>query len=160
MTTTTRTRRAPAALDLDARLALTDAAMTARLDQAAVAFEVNTAHLPVTSVDLTAPAPAAGPTYDTPIADLLQRAHDRIQRDGWTTRQQRNTRGALCTVGAIRAADRSGHADQACAYLLEVIQQQLPDTPAVPAWNDQQTNAGPILRTLAHAARTASTNHL
>lgn len=158
--TATRTRRAPAVLHLDARLALTEATMSARLDQAALAFEVNTAHLPSAQVELLAPAVDAGPAYGTPIAALLQRAHDRIQRDGWTTGQQRNTRGALCLVGAIRAEDRHGHADRACAHLLAVIQQQLPHIPTVPAWNDQQTSATTVLRTLAHAARTAAANHL
>lgn len=159
--TATRTRPAPAVLDLDVRLALTEAAMSGRLDEAAVAFEVNTAHLPATEVELTAPTPAAaGPAYDTPIADLLQRAHHRLRADGWTTGQQRTPDGAMCLVGAIRAEDHAGHADRACAHLLEVIRQQRPDTPTVPAWNDQQTNASTVLCTLAHAARTAAANHL
>ncbi|KUH39039.1 MULTISPECIES: hypothetical protein [Streptomyces] len=167
MTAYTRTRPAPAVLDLDARLALTEAAMGVRLDEAAVAFEVNTAHIPSEVVYLatgdlpggptfpTAPAPA----FDTPIADLLQRAHTRLQRGGWTTGQQRDPRGAMCLVGAIRAEDTRGDADRACAWLLDVIQQQTPDVPTVPAWNDQQTSANSILRTLARAARLAAANH-
>lgn len=144
----------PAPLTLDDRLALAALAVDARTDTCPLDL-ADVIRLPVEE-----PRPPAASPYTTPIADLLQRAHDRLQRDGWTTGQQRDTRGALCTVGAIRAEDRQGQADRACAHLLHTIQQQLPHVPTVPAWNDQQTSADTVLRTLAQAARTAAANHL
>ncbi|MGI5048324.1 hypothetical protein ACM9HD_33460 [Streptomyces sp. JAC25] len=44
---------APAVLSLEARLAAVEAAMTVVLDEAAVAYEVRTVHIPTTPVDLT-----------------------------------------------------------------------------------------------------------
>ncbi|MFG6294378.1 DUF6197 family protein, partial [Streptomyces rochei] len=117
MSTATATRLAPPVLDLDARLALVDAAMSARLDQAAVAFEVNTAHLPgadpVPHIADTGPVPltpAAEPSpYRTPIADLLHRARQRIEADGWCRDAVFDESGAVCPIRAIRleaAGDR------------------------------------------------------
>lgn len=43
----------PVELSLEERLTLVEAAMTVRLDEANAAYEVNTAHIPTTPVDLT-----------------------------------------------------------------------------------------------------------
>ena len=148
-------------LDLDARLALADAAMTLRLDQAAVAFEVNTAHIPAEPFDLTTAlpltptiAPTAAP-YSTPIAACLQRARTRLQA-GWCTGALRGEQGAVCVAGAIRAAATSrGQADDACAVLLEAIQREF-TAETVPSWNDNQTSAAAPMRLLGQAADLAA----
>ncbi|UNM13783.1 hypothetical protein J4032_22060 [Streptomyces formicae] len=88
-------------LDLDARLALAQLAMDAKLNEAAVRFEVNTAHIESALVVDFAPAILPAPGL-TPLADLLHRAHARIQRDGWTTGHCRDEQGATCLYGAIR----------------------------------------------------------
>lgn len=149
-------------LDLDARLALAEAAMTLRLEQAAVAFEVNTAHIPAEPVDLAtvlpltptiAPAPAPA---STPIADCLQRARVILQERGWCTGALRGEQGAVCVAGAIRAAATSrGQADDACALLLEAIQAEF-TAETVPSWNDRQINAAAPMRLLGQAADLAA----
>lgn len=163
MTTTTLAPASPPlpALGLDARLALRLADMAVRLDQAAVAFEVNTAH--IVGADLVPEiaealpltptlAPAACP-YNTPIAAALWRARIRIETDGWTTEACVDAEGARCPVGAIRveAADRRT-ADDACILLLDVIQRDFPDAETIPSWNREQTNPAPVLLQLGRAA--------
>lgn len=147
-------------LDLDARLALADAAMTLRLEQAAVAFEVNTAHLPgVPTENLVAPIlPTHQPTTDlSPIADCLHRARTILTERGWCTGALRGEQGAVCVAGAIRgAADSRGQADDACALLLEAIQREFSGTETVPSWNDQQRGPALPLRLLGHAADLAA----
>lgn len=163
MTTTTLIAASPPApaLDLDTRLALTDATMTVRLDQAAVAFEVNTAHIagadPVPAITEVVPltpvlAPAACP-YITPIAATLWRARLRIETDGWSTEAAVDEQGARCPIGAIRveAADRHT-ADDACVFLLDVIQQHFPTAETIPSWNREQTSPAPVLLQLGRAA--------
>ncbi|MFJ2697442.1 hypothetical protein ACIO5Z_14610 [Streptomyces rochei] len=169
MSTATATRLAPPVLDLDARLALAGAAMTVRLDQAAVAFEVNTAHLPsadpIPHIAETLPpalAPAAAPSpYRTPIADLLHRARQRIETDGWCRDAVFDETGAVCPIRAIRleAAGDRRLADDACVYLLDRIQDQFADAETIPSWNAAQTSAAPILLTLDHAAHHAHTHN-
>lgn len=142
------------ALDLEARLALVGALVQQRLDEAAVAFEVNTAHIPVEPVDFTAPAitPTIAPAL-TPIAACLQQAARILTERGWTRGHLRGEQGAVCAVGAIRAAATSrGQADDACALLLDVIQQEFAGAETVPSWNDQQTSATPVIRILGQAA--------
>lgn len=128
--------------DLDTRLALIGAAMNVRLDQAAVAFEVNTAHIPAgVRPEITAPLPLPAP-YRTPLAVALHEARILIGADGWTRGACRDEQGARCPVGAIRATAASRHhADDACTLLLETIQRDFRDADTVPSWNDAQ--AGP-----------------
>jgi len=149
-------------LDLDARLALAEAAMTLRLEQAAVAFEVNTAHIPAEPVDLAPTilplrptiAPALAP-HSTPIAACLQRARAILQERGWCTGALRDEQGAVCVAGAIRAAaDSRGQADNACALLLEAIQREFA-AETVPSWNDRQHGPAVPLRLLGQAASLA-----
>jgi hypothetical protein len=146
-------------LDLEARLALADAAMTLRLDQAAVAFEVNTAHIPAEPVDLTTVLPLqptiAPALHATPIAACLQRAHTRLAQAGWCTGGLRDEQGAVCLIGAIRAAASSrGQADDACVLLLEAIQREF-TAETVPSWNDRQRGPAIPLRMLDQAAQIA-----
>lgn len=140
---TTQPAAVKAELDLDARLALVGAAMSSRLDQAAVAFEVNTAH--IASADpipeITAPLPltptSAPCPYPTPIAATLHRARLRLDAGGWCTGQLRDEQGAACLIGVIRAEARSrGEADDACVLLLEAIRRDFPNAETVPSWND------------------------
>jgi hypothetical protein len=163
MTTRTLTRAAaPAVLDLDARLALTEAAMSVRLDEAAVAFEVRTAHLPaadpishIDAVPAVTPAVASCP-YTTPIAATLHRARLRLEAGGWCTGALRDEQGAACLLGAIRAeAGSRGQADDAAAVLLEAIRRDFPDAESVPAWNDRRATTWLAGRYLDRAAELA-----
>jgi hypothetical protein len=170
MTTATVVRPAPPVLDLDARLALIDAAMGVRLDQAAVAFEVNTAHLPgsdpVPHIAETVPlplTPAAAPSpYRTPIADLLHRARLRIETDGWCRDNLFDESGAVCPIRAIRLEARGDRrlADDACVYLLDRVQADFADAETIPSWNASQTSAAPVLLAFDRAAHHAHTHQL
>ena len=161
MTTPTLIAASPPELDLDARLALRLTDMTARLDQAAVAFEVNTAHIagadPVPVITEVVPltpvlAPAACP-YNTPIAATLWRARIRIETDGWSTEAAVDEQGARCPIGAIRAEAADRHtADDACTLLLDVIQAAFPTAETIPSWNAEQTSPAPVLLQLGRAA--------
>lgn len=159
---TTATAAVPVELDLDARLAVVGAAMTARLDQAAIEFGVNTAHLATEEPDLdtvvtqpiTAPTPELDP-YPTPIAALLHRARARIEA-GWCTGVLRDEDGAACLVGAIRAeAPTRGAADDACVLLLEAIRRDFPHAQTLPSWNDAQRDPHLPARYLDRAASVA-----
>ncbi|MFJ9420715.1 hypothetical protein [Streptomyces sp. NPDC101249] len=164
MTTTTLapTTRSPV-LDLDARLALRDADMTARLDLAAVAFEVNTAHLP--GADPIAhpntgphaiPAPEACP-HHTPIAATLWHARRIILRDGWHAGHQHGPTGQHCLYGAIRQA--TPHYSQQMAalnVLLAAIRADYPDADSVPSWNDHRGTAALADRYLGRATTLAA----
>lgn len=156
-------------LDLDERLTLISHQMTVRLDRAAVAFEVNTAHIasadPVPDITEVAPltpsvTPAACP-YSTPIAATLWRARIRIEADGWSTEAAVDEQGARCPIGAIRveAADRRT-ADDACILLLDVIQKAFPDAETIPSWNAEQTSPAPVLLQLGRAAEIAHNRNL
>ncbi|CAM5393863.1 putative protein OS=Streptomyces tendae OX=1932 GN=GUR47_38335 PE=4 SV=1 [Streptomyces tendae] len=151
--------QAPPVLDLDARLALVDAAMTVRLAEAAVAFEVNTAHLPgadpiphIAETPLPAPSP-----YRTPLADLLHRARLRIEADGWCRDAVFDESGAVCPIRAIRLEARGdrGLAHDACVALLDAIQRQFAGAETIPSWNAQQTSGGPVLAAFDCAASRA-----
>lgn len=159
--------QAPPVLDLDARLALVDAAMTVRLDQAAVTFEVNTAHLPgadpiphIAEAPLPAPTVAPSP-YRTPLADLLHRARQRIEAVGWCRDAVHDETGAVCPIQAIRIEARGDRdlAHDACVALLDAIQDQFADAETIPSWNAQQASAGPVLQAFDRATRHAHTRN-
>lgn len=168
MTTTTlpaaSPTRAPASthLDFEARLALVGAEMTARLDEAAVAFEVNTAHIPGADPipEITAPlrlTPTAAPCpYSTPIAATLHRAHIRLELDGWCRDNLVDEAGAICPIRAIRleAATRRD-ADDACVLLLDAIQRDFATAETIPSWNAAQTSTAPVLLYIDRAAELA-----
>jgi hypothetical protein len=165
MTTAPATRletAAPVHLDLDARLAMVGALMAERLDQAAVAFEVNTAHIPAADPipEVVAPLPltptAAPCPYTTPIAGTLHRARVRLEAGGWCTGQLRDEQGARCLIGAIRAvASSRGEADDACVLLLDAIRRDFAEAETIPSWNDSQTSPQPALLYLDRAAALA-----
>ncbi|MET7852952.1 hypothetical protein ABZT48_32995, partial [Streptomyces avermitilis] len=124
-------------LSLEERLTLIDAAMTVRLDEATVAFEVNTAHIDTAPVDLanvvTGPidtAPAVLPDlFSTPVAAVLQRAYHRLASSGWCTNALVDADGARCMLGAIRIeahGDRRLEGD-AAGVLLDAIRRQFGD---------------------------------
>ncbi|MFB8137472.1 DUF6197 family protein [Streptomyces mirabilis] len=137
----------PVELSLEDRLALIDAAMTVRLDEAAVAYEVNTAHIPTEPVDLadvitgpldTGPAPLPD-LYPTPVAALLQRAHHRLVSGGWCKDALVDADGARCMLGAIRIEARGDHRLEADAasVLLDAIRRQFGgNVESVPSFND------------------------
>ncbi|MFJ5779902.1 hypothetical protein [Streptomyces sp. NPDC093094] len=161
----------PVELSFEERLALTNAAMTIRLDEAAVAYEVNTAHIPTGPVDLTdlvtgpvdmPPAPLPN-LYLTPVAALLQRAHHRLLTGGWCAGALADEDGARCMLGAIRAeagGNRSLEAD-AAAVLLDAIRRRFgDDVDSVPSFNDAHATSRIPLRMLDQAAGLADTRGL
>jgi len=162
----------PPVLALDARLALLNVEMDARLNEAALAFAINTAHIagadPVPAITesvLVVPltptlAPAANP-YDTPLAALLYRARVHIETNGWLQGGLREDHGTRrCPMGALRieAVERRD-ADDACVLLLEAIQADFPTADTLPSWNDTQTSPAPVLRYLDRAAQLAHTRN-
>lgn len=141
---------APAALSFDERLALAVLAVDARIDT----DSLDLADVICGPVDV--PAPVLQP-YRTPIAALLHRAHTRLLNDGWCTDRLRDEQGARCLVGGIRAeAGSRREADDACAFLLDVIQREFdPNAETVPSWNDRQRDGRMPARILGHAAARA-----
>ncbi|MEU5824887.1 hypothetical protein [Streptomyces sp. NPDC047803] len=154
----------PTALSLDERLAATNAAMTARLNEAAVAYEVNTAHIPTEPFDpgdaVTVPlTPTLQPPapYPTPVAALLQRAHHRLLTGGWCAGTFENEDGALCLFGAVRTEARFDLRLEmaAMAVLLDAIQRAFGDRfQSAVAFNDAHMGSdGRVpMRVLAQAA--------
>ncbi|GAA2225084.1 hypothetical protein GCM10010104_16010 [Streptomyces indiaensis] len=147
-----------------------NAAMTARLDEAAVAYEVNTAHIPTEPVDLgdvvTAPlTPTLQPpeSYPTPVAALLQRAHHRLLTGGWCSGVLVDEDGARCMLGAIRAearGDRGLEADAAAVLLAAIRRRFGDDVDSVPSFNDAHGSARVPLRMLDQAVGLADARGL
>jgi hypothetical protein len=168
MTTITRAPatapEATPALDLDARMVLLNVEMDARLGRAAVAFEVNTAHIegadPVPDIGEILPlTPTLTPAcpYSTPLAALLHRARVHLETHGWLRGQLRDDNAEKrCLVGAIRIEATNPHqADDACVLLLDAICRRFPGAESIPYWNDAQRDVGPVLRMLSEAAEAA-----
>lgn len=159
----------PPVLDLDARMALLDALMTARLNEAAVAFEVNTAHIesaePVPAITEVVPlTPTLTPPvcpYGTPVAALLHRARVRIETDGWARQLRDDQAMARCPAGAIQIEARNGSDDASARRLLfEVIERDFPHADSIPSWNDAQADARLPLLYLDRAAQLAGARNL
>ncbi|MFF8532372.1 hypothetical protein ACF07B_10500 [Streptomyces sp. NPDC015532] len=166
---------------LEARLAAVTAEMDARLAEAAVAYEVNTAHIETPAIDWsgigappaptaplpTSPVPGAPPglltPHATPVAALLHRASLRLRTDGWCAGALTDDDGHLCAQGAIRresAGDRRIEA-QAMGVLLEAIRRQFgPQVESVPSFNDAWGNGREPTRMLEQAAILADTRGL
>ncbi|MFJ7998988.1 hypothetical protein ACIQ7D_17830 [Streptomyces sp. NPDC096310] len=147
-------------LDLDTRLALAETAMTVRLDHALLAYAVNTAHLP--DAPLAEPiAPALPPAVIVPairpLGSVFLDALRIIDTRGWTRSTLRDDTGAVCVVGALRAAATRRQADDACVLLLDVIRQRY-QAETVPSWNDAQTSAEPIRWALTTAHNRTATH--
>ncbi|MDX3403388.1 hypothetical protein [Streptomyces sp. ME01-18h] len=160
----------PAELTLEERLTFIKAAMTARLDEAAVAYEVNTAHIPTEPVDLsdvvTVPlTPTLQPppeSYPTPVAALLQRAHHRLLTGGWCSGALVDEDGARCMLGAIRAEARgdSGLEADAASVLLDAIRRKFGDVDSVPSFNDAHGSSRVPIRMVDQAAGLADARGL
>ncbi|WP_328541078.1 DUF6197 family protein [Streptomyces sp. NBC_00344] len=168
---TTRATAPPAALSLEERLTLVNTQMTLRLDEAAVAYEVNTAHIPTEPVDLddvvTLPlTPTLQPppnAYPTPVAALLQRAHHRLLTGGWCSGALVDAEGARCLYGAIRAEARGdrGLESSAVTVLMDAIRRTFgDDVDSVPGFNDAWTNGRIPMRMLDQAAGLADARGL
>lgn len=150
---------APCELGLEARMALTLAEMDGRCRMAALAVDVNSAHIhtepPMTPTALPIlPAPAPTP-YSTPIATLLHRARIRIETDGWCRDALHDESGAICPERAIRleaASRRQG--EDASLLLLESIQRHW-HAHTIPSWNAQQNSVAPVLLAFDRAAALA-----
>jgi hypothetical protein len=161
MSTATATRVAPIALDLEARMALRLAEMDERCRTAVLAVDINSAHIALEAPEITAPlrltpTPAPSP-YSTPIADLLQRARQRIVADGWCRDAIFDEAGAVCPIRAIRLEAHGDRrlADDACVFLLDAIQRDFPGAATIPSWNAGQTSAQPVLLQFDRAAELA-----
>ncbi|MFD4032623.1 hypothetical protein ACFWVP_19405 [Streptomyces sp. NPDC058637] len=170
----TQTPAAPApatALSLDERLTLVNIVMTVRLDEAAVAYEVNTAHIDTETVDLddvfagpldTGSAPLPDP-HPTPVAAALQRAHHRLLTGGWCRNTMADEDGALCLFGAVRfEAQRDlGLEMAAISVLMEAIRRRFGDGfESVPAFNDSCRDRRLPMRILGQAADLAHARSL
>jgi hypothetical protein len=156
-------------LDLEARLALVDAAMTVRLEQALVQLGIDAAH-PETIPDpqgftveglaaYTATVPRPAPDlYPTPVAAVLQRAAGRLETDGWCRGAMRDASGARCLYGAIHreVGGSPGLESAALDILLAAIRREFdPGAETVPSFNDRLGGPRVALRLLDSAARLA-----
>ncbi|MFD9029030.1 hypothetical protein [Streptomyces parvulus] len=162
-------------LSLEDRLTAVEAAMSLRLDEAAVAYEVNTAHIDTEPVDLAdiitvpltptlQPPPQHSTTQpDTPVAALLERARARMEADGWCAGALRDESGSVCLLGAIRneaGGDRALEAD-AASMVLETIRRRFgAHVDSVPSFNDAHGSGRIPLRMLDQAAATAAAKGL
>ncbi|MEY9997754.1 hypothetical protein ABIE67_009873 [Streptomyces sp. V4I8] len=168
----TESRTVGAGLSLEARLAAVEAAMTVKLDEAAVAHEVRTAYLHTTPVDLTevvrvplTPTSTAAPpqTCTTPVAALLERARHRLETDGWCAGAMTDETGAVCMLGAIRkeaGGNRSLETD-AASLVLDAIRRRFGDeADSVPAFNDAHGSGRMPARMLGEAASIADAKGL
>ncbi|MEU8892940.1 hypothetical protein [Streptomyces sp. NPDC048442] len=159
-----------AALSLEERMAFINTAMTFRLEEAAVAYEVNTAHIDIEPVDLadvvTLPlTPTLQPPtpYPTPVAAVLQRAHHRLLTGGWCSGALVDEEGARCMLGAIRieARGNSGVEADAAVVVLDAIRRQFGGhVDSVPGFNDSWADGRHPLRMLDQAADLADARGL
>lgn len=157
-------------LSLDARLAAVEAAMTVRLDEAAVAHEVRTAHIDTKPVDLAdvitvplTPTLQPQPLPATPVAALLERARARMETDGWCAGALTDESGAVCLLGAIRkeaGGDRGLEADAASVVLDAIRRRFGDDVDSVPSFNDAHASARIPVRMLGEAASIADAQGL
>ncbi|MFJ4633578.1 hypothetical protein [Streptomyces sp. NPDC088847] len=160
-------------LSLDARLAAIDAAMTVRLEIAAVAHEVRTAHITTDPVDLadvvtvpdalphTTPAPPTT-TYRTPVAALLERAQHRMATGGWCAGTLTDESGAVCMMGAIRAeaGGNDGLESSALTVVRDALTRRFGGDISVPDFNDAHGNGRTPGRMLGEAASLADARGL
>ncbi|MEV7657927.1 hypothetical protein AB0O39_27635 [Streptomyces anulatus] len=159
----------PTALSIEERMVFVNAAMSVRLDEAKVAYEVNTAHIPIEPVDLgdvlTIPlTPALQPPtpYPTPVAALLQRAHHRLLAGGWCTGARVDAEGARCLYGAIHAEARGDQSleSRGLGVLMDAIRREFTDVDSVPSFNDSFTSGRIPIRMLDRAAGLADARGL
>jgi hypothetical protein len=152
----------PAEQTLLARLAAVDAAMTDRCQVADIGFDVDTAHVPVDYTEhLLAPLslPQTDPDpYTTPVAALLQRAHQRNVKAGWCRGYAVDGQGAICLQWAIHleAAGNTGLELRTLDHLLHEIRIAFPAAESVPSWNDSHRDGRLPLRFLGQASDSAA----
>ncbi|MEV7683227.1 hypothetical protein AB0O64_32500 [Streptomyces sp. NPDC088341] len=149
-------------IDLETRMVAVEAAMTVRLETAALAVDVNSAHIPTQPVDLAdivrrpvaAPAqPEQHSPYPTPIAALLQRAAVRMETSGWCAGGTTDETGAVCLYGAIHTESPTDALESdALALLLDTIHRRFGPVESVPTFNDAQPSARVPLNLLRQAA--------
>lgn len=168
---TTAAPAPPTELSLEERLAFVNTVMTMRLDEAKVAYEVNTAYIETEPVDLadvvTVPlTPTLQPppeSYPSPVAALLQRAHHRLLTGGWCSGALVDEDGARCMLGAIRIEARgdSGLEAGAAAVLLDAIRRTFGEgVDSVPSFNDAHGTGRAPLRMVDQAADLADARGL
>lgn len=153
------------ALGIEARLAGADAAMTVRLEQAALAAA---ARAPETVLDLadviTGPVQPPGPRtpYTTPAAATLQRAARRLEAGGWCRGGITSPAGGRCLHGAVQAEAPDPRVEQtAMDVLLDVVRDHWPDAATVPAANDRHVpDRAAAVQLLDAAAARADTRGL
>ncbi|MFH8736848.1 hypothetical protein [Streptomyces sp. NPDC017964] len=179
--TTTRTTETPplsttpppsttnTALSLEERLARTAKAMTARLNVAGLAYDVNTAHIDTGALHLadvvTVPLiPHQAPQPDrTPVAGLLRAAHQRLEADGWCKGAYTDANGARCILGALRA--ESGGNRRLEQHAIDVVMEAIhakfgDDVDTIPSFNDAWANSRTPLLLVDIAARRADARGL
>ncbi|MER6455946.1 hypothetical protein ABT270_25600 [Streptomyces sp900105245] len=154
-------------LTLEAPLAAREADMTLRLEAAAIAHEVNTAHLAPDPADIItvawAPAPRPPATYTTPVAALLERAQHRMQSAGWCADALTDDEGRVCMLGAIRAetsGDRALEADAAAVVLDSIRRRFGDDVPSAAAFNHAHGSGSAPIHILGEAGRIADARGL
>ncbi|MEU9031475.1 hypothetical protein AB0D46_28960 [Streptomyces sp. NPDC048383] len=170
VTPTTQATALPAALSLEERMVFVNVAMSLRLDEAKVAYEVNTAHIDTEPVDLadvlTIPlTPTLQPPtpYPTPVAALLQRAHHRLLTGGWCSGALVDTEGARCLYGAIHIEARGDQSleSRCLEVLMDAIRRQFGNgVESVPSFNDGFSSARIPMRMLDQAADLANARGL
>jgi hypothetical protein len=147
--------------DFDARMKSVNDAMDDRLQMASLANDVNTAHIATDPLDLA--DVIRGPIdiprtpvdlYPTPVANLLQRAHQRLIDDDWCSGALVNEQGARCLMGAIRIESGGSRSEetQGLDVLMDAIRKQFPGAESVPSFNDAWGNGRVPIRVLQQAA--------
>ncbi|MFC9816030.1 hypothetical protein ACFVJM_28665 [Streptomyces virginiae] len=158
---TTQATAPPAKLSIEERMAFVNAAMTVRLEEAAVAYEVNTAHIPTEPVDLTdvlavplTPTLQPPTPHPTPVAALLQRAHHRLLTGGWCKGALVDAEGAHCLYGAIHIEARGDQnlESRGMEVLMDAIRRKFTDVDSVPSFNDAHRSGRVPMRMLDQAA--------
>lgn len=140
---------------LEQRMALSGPAMDERLNAAGVEASIRAAGHGIPEI-LVDPLPATPAGYRTPVAALFQRAHQLMAARGWCQRWLTDADGAVCLLGAIRAAGgSSGDQKRAEDLLLQLVQAEFPDAQTVSGWNDRQRDGRAPLHMLDAAARHA-----
>ncbi|MFD3520442.1 hypothetical protein [Streptomyces sp. NPDC058653] len=125
MTTATAVKARPPtaapALDLDTRLAVVDAAMTVRLQDAVLAHDIDAQH-PETVLNYAEIVRLVPTTTGSPVAALLRRAQQQALRpDGWSRDTGTNSRGGNCLEYALIAEARNGREEQEARILLRQV---------------------------------------
>lgn len=155
---TTMTRTAPpAALSFEARCALTDVEMTARLEAAGLTFDVRTAGIetaPVVPLDVP-PVPVPD---RSPVTEVLVEAARILTVRGHARGRMVDEAGARCVVGAVQEAARAvggpdpqGATDAALSAILRLLEQRFGTDVTVPAWSDR-TDTDVVVRVILAAA--------